>query len=318
MDTRQTPIGSGFGEHTTAEEVAKGADLRGLNVLITGGYAGIGLETTRALRDAGASILVAGRDVDKARRNLETMPDVEIDALDLADPRSIDDFAGRVLATNRPIHILVNNAGIMALPLARDARGYELQFATNHLGHFQLTKRLMPALERANGARVITLTSAGHRFGGVDFDDPNFERRPYDKWKAYGQSKSANSLFSVELDRRGKDKNIRAFAVHPGRVLITELSRHISDDDLKAAGIKNADGSFAGAAMKTIPEGAATSVWCAISPQLNEMGGVYCADCDVSPLVAADSPSLIGVREWAIDPVAAERLWELSERMIAR
>jgi NAD(P)-dependent dehydrogenase (short-subunit alcohol dehydrogenase family) len=198
----------------------------------------------------------------------------------------------------------------------RDARGYELQFATNHLGHFQLTNRLLPALER-RGARVVSLTSAGHRFSGVDFDDPNFLNRPYDKWKAYGQSKSANSLFAVELDARMKDRGVRAFAVHPGRVLATELVRHISIEDLIAAGIRRPDGSLDQSTTKTVEEGAATTVWCAVSAQLDGLGGVYCADCDIAPIVPDDSKSLTGVRRWAIDKASAERLWELSARMLS-
>ncbi|HEX4684667.1 MAG TPA: oxidoreductase [Gemmatimonadaceae bacterium] len=315
MDTAQHPIGSGYGEHTTAGEVAAGADLAGKQVVITGGYAGLGLETTRVLAERGADIIAGARDVAKATANLAGIPRVTVRPLDLADRGSIDRFADEVLASVRAIDLLINNAGIMATPLTRDARGYELQFATNHLGHFQLTNRLLPALER-RGARVVSLTSAGHRFSGVDFDDPNFLKRPYDKWKAYGQSKSANSLFAVALDARTKDKGVRAFAVHPGRILSTELVRHISIEDLIAAGIRRPDGSLDQASTKTVEEGAATTVWCSVSAQLDGLGGVYCADCDISPVVADDSKSLTGVRRWAIDEAAAERLWELSERLL--
>jgi NAD(P)-dependent dehydrogenase (short-subunit alcohol dehydrogenase family) len=316
MGTDQQPIGSGYGERTTAREVAAAADLTGTQVVITGGYAGLGLETTRVLAERGAVILAGARDVAKARENLAGIPGVTVHPLDLADHASIDRFASDVLATTRAIDLLINNAGIMATPLTRDARGYELQFATNHLGHFQLTNRLLPALER-RGARVVSLTSAGHRFSAVDFDDPNFLSRPYDKWKAYGQSKSANSLFAVELDARMKERGIRAFAVHPGRILSTELVRHISIADLIAAGIRRPDGSLDQSSTKTVQEGAATTVWCALSPQLDHLGGVYCADCDISAIVPDDSTSLTGVRRWAIDTAAAERLWELSERLLA-
>jgi NAD(P)-dependent dehydrogenase (short-subunit alcohol dehydrogenase family) len=314
MDTTQQPIGSGYGPHTTAREIAATADLTGTQVVITGGYAGLGLETTRVLAERGAEIIAGARDVAKATENLAGIPNIIVRPLDLADPASIDRFADDVLASAGAIDLLINNAGIMATPLTRDARGYELQFATNHLGHFQLTNRLLPALER-RGARVVSLTSAGHRFSAVDFDDPNFLRRPYDKWKAYGQSKSANSLFAVELDARMKDRGVRAFAVHPGRILDTELVRHISIEDLIAAGIRRPDGSLDQSLTKTVEEGAATTVWCALSPQLDNIGGVYCVDCDIAAIVADDSTSLTGVRRWAIDKAPAERLWELSERL---
>ena len=315
METRQRPIGSGYGERTTAREVAAVADLTGKQVVITGGYAGLGLETTRVLAERGAEIIAGARDVGKATENLAGIRGVTVRPLDLADRASIDRFADEVLASTRAIDLLVNNAGIMATPLTRDARGYEMQFATNHLGHFQLTNRLLPALER-RGARVVSLTSAGHRFSAVDFDDPNFLIRPYDKWKAYGQSKSANSLFAVELDARMKDRGVRAFAVHPGRILSTELVRYISIEDLIAAGIRRPDGSLDQSSTKSVEEGAATTVWCSLSAQLDNLGGVYCADCDISPIVPDDSKSLTGVRRWAIDKAAAERLWELSERLV--
>jgi NAD(P)-dependent dehydrogenase (short-subunit alcohol dehydrogenase family) len=315
METNQRPIDSGYGAHTTAREIAAAADLTGKRVVITGGYAGLGLATTRVLAERGAEVIDGARDVAKAARNLAGLARVTLRPLDLADAASIDRFADGVLASSQAIDILINNAGIMATPLLRDARGYEMQLATNHLGHVQLTNRLVPALER-RGARVVSLSSAGHRFSGVDFEDPNFLTRPYDKWKAYGQSKSANSLFAVELDARVKDRGVRAFAVHPGRILSTELVRHISTQDLIAAGIRRPDGSLEQSSTKTIDEGAATTVWCALSPQLDNLGGVYCADCDVSPIVPDDSDSLTGVRRWAIDKAAAERLWELSERLL--
>ena len=204
----------------------------------------------------------------------------------------------------------------MAPPLTRDGRGYEIQFATNHLGHFQLTARLWESLRRAGAARVVSLSSVGHRRAPVDLDDPNFERRAYDKWAAYGQSKSANSLFAVELDRRGRGHGVRAFAVHPGGVL-TDLVRHMTDDELAAYGIVRAGGALQAPATgyKTVAQGAATSVWCAVSPALNGRGGVYCEDCDIAAAVAGDSKALSGVRPWAIDKAVARALWDLSERL---
>src|SRR6266436_7052154 len=202
--TPQIPLGSGFGPRTTARDVLGDRRLDGLRVVITGGSAGVGLETTRALASAGAHVRVGARSPAKAEAALAGVANVEIDSLDVADPTSIDAFAARTLAGGDPVHILLNNAGIMAVPLSRDARGFESQLATNHLGHFQLTARLWPALVRANGARVVCLSSRGHARAGVDFDDPNFELRPYDRWIAYGQSKTATALFAVALDKRGE------------------------------------------------------------------------------------------------------------------
>jgi len=203
----------------------------------------------------------------------------------------------------------VNNAGIMAAPFVKDARGFESQFATNHLGHFHLTLRLWPALAAAHGARVVSLSSRGHMRGAVDFEDPFFERRPYDKWNAYGQSKTANALFAVALDARGRDRGVRAFSVHPGAVH-TELVRWMSEDEQRAA-IEAAAKMPAG--FKNTEQGAATSVWCATSPRLDGMGGVYCEDVDIAEAVPADFSEHRGVRPWAVDPALAERLWTKSE-----
>jgi NAD(P)-dependent dehydrogenase (short-subunit alcohol dehydrogenase family) len=233
---------------------------------------------------------------------------VELETLELIDPASIDTFAARFLSFGRPLDILINNAGIMAPPLRRDARGYESQFATNHLGHFQLTARLWPALKQAGKARVVAVSSTGISFGGVDFDDPNFERREYDKWKAYGQSKTANALFAVALDKRGQAHGIRAFSAHPGGIY-TDLARHLSLEELAFDG-----------ELKTPEQGAATSVWCATSPQLEGKGGVYCMDVEIAEVISEFTPKVpgqqpTGVLPWAIDPDLAERLWQLSEKM---
>src|SRR5262245_43584808 len=215
MSTPQAPIGSGFGAATTAAEIVRGRNLSGKIAIVTGGYSGIGRETARVLRAAGARVIVPTRDRDRAAKALYGI-DVEIEAMDLLDPASIDAFAARFEAGGSPLHILINSAGIMACPLTRDAHGYEAQFATNHLGHFQLVARLMPALRRAKGARVVSVSSWGHRRSPVVFDDPNFERRDYDRWSAYGQSKTANILFALALDQRAKGDGIRAFSLHPG------------------------------------------------------------------------------------------------------
>lgn len=319
MSTAQTPIHSGFSAASTADEVIAGIDLTGKTAIVTGGYSGIGTETARVLRAAGARVIVPARDLVKAHKNLEGI-DVEIAEMDLADPASIDAFAGAFLAGGSPLHILINNAGIMACPLTRDARGYELQFATNHLGHYQLTARLWPALVRAGGARVVSLSSRGHRFAGVDFEDPHFERREYDRWLAYGQSKTANVLFAVALDARGRTQGVRAFAVHPGAI-VTDLARYMTHEELRAFGVIDEQGQLLvdSALFKSAAQGASTSVWAATNPQLDGMGGVYCEDNDISPvLVEADNATgkishEIGVRPWAIDPLAAEWLWAMSE-----
>ena len=318
MHTPQQPIGSPFGASTTAAEVIRGINLTGKTAVVTGGYSGIGLETVRAFRSAGAKVFVPARDATKAKAKLADMPDVALRTMDLFDPISIDGFAQWFLRVGHTLHILVNNAGVMAAPLKRDARGYESQFAINHLGHFQLTCRLWPALLRARSARVVALSSFAHRRAGVDFHDPNFQHRKYDPWIAYGQSKTADSLFAVALDSIGQRRGVRAFAVHPGGI-VTDLIRHMSKAEIDASKILDESGApiiDPENNKKTPQQGAATSVWCATSPQLNGLGGVYCADCEIArALPSDDSPDLHGVRPRAIDPVAAGRLWQLSEQL---
>jgi len=306
--TIQARLPSGYGPQTTAREVLRSRRLDDVTAVVTGGYAGVGLETTRALVEAGATVVVPARTPDKARAAIAGLPRVAVEPLDLAVPASVAEFSARFLGTDRALHILINNAGIMAAPFARDARGFESQLGTNHLGHFELTLRLWPALLRAGNARVVALSSRGHARASVDLEDPNFDRRPYDKWMAYGQSKTANVLFAVALDARGQDHGVRAFAVHPGAVA-TDLMRSMSEDEQRAAIARAREIG----PMKTTEQGAATSVWCATSEQLAGKGGVYCEDVDIAQPVLADSPSATGVRPWAIDPDLAERLWTKSE-----
>ncbi|WP_210592994.1 oxidoreductase [Streptomyces sp. GESEQ-35] len=327
MTTTQHPLGSGFGAASTAEEVIKGIDLTGKVAIVTGGYSGIGLETARVLQSAGADVVVPARDLERARGALKDVPGAEVAYLDLLDPASIDAFAEKFRASGRPLHILVDSAGIMATPLMRNARGYEGQFATNHLGHFQLVARLWPALVAADGARVVSVSSRGIRFSPVVFDDLQFEDRPYEPFVAYGQSKTANALFAVELDRRGRAEGVRAFSVHPGMIVDTGLAKHIPEEALRAAGALDDQGRPVrdpARQYKTVQEGAATSVWCATSPQLDGLGGVYCENCDISPLVTAETEAewradagRPGVLPYAVDPEAAARLWEVSERLTA-
>ncbi|MFZ1426559.1 MAG: oxidoreductase [Geminicoccaceae bacterium] len=325
MATPQAPLGSGMDAATTAAEAIEGIDLAGRTAIVTGGYSGIGVETVRALRSAGARVVVPARDRGKALSTLAGI-DVEIETMDLLDPASIDAFADGYLASGQPLHILVNGAGIMACPLTRDARGYEAQFATNHLGHFQLTMRLWPALCRAGGARVVSVSSWGHRRSPVMFEDPHFERRAYDRWSAYGQSKTANVLFALELDERGRADAVQAFSVHPGVIVDTGLGKHLTREELLALGVIDADGKpilDPSRNLKTAEQGAATSVWCATSPQLDGMGGVYCENCDIAPPVpehgsassGTGSPGF-GIMAHAIDPEAAAHLWSLSQRLI--
>ncbi len=319
MATLQAPMGSGFGWASTAREVLGSRSLKDVVAIVTGGYAGIGLETTRVLSDAGATVVVPVRTPEKAKQAVLGIARVELVPMDLAEPASIDAFAERFVASKRPLDLLINNAGIMAAPLTRDARGYESQFATNHLGHFHLTARLWPTL--AKGARVISLSSRGHHRSGVDFEDTMFERRPYDKWVAYGQAKTANVLFAVGLDARGQKHGVRAFAVHPGGIL-TDLIRHLSDEELEAMGVMSRTAPPGGVLhspitdnattrFKSVEQGAATQVWAATSPKLEGMGGVYCEDCDVAAIVEETGGS--GVRRYAIDPALAEQLWTRSE-----
>ena len=324
MATLQKPIGSGFGAASTAGDVIKGIDLSGKIAIVTGGYSGIGVETARALRSAGARVIVPTRDRDKAATALRGI-DVEVETMDLLDPVSVDAFAERFLASGRPLHILVNSAGIGGAPLTRDARGYELHFATNHLGHFQLAMRLWPALRKASGARVVAVSAWAHSRAPMMFEDINFEHRDYVPWMAYGQSKTANILFALALDERAKAHGVRAFSLHPGSIVSTGLSKYVAPEVLRAAGLVDEDGNpiiDPAKNMKTVEQGAATSVWCATSPQLEGIGGVYCQNSDIAPLVTEKlganpiGSMALGVMPHAVDPDAADRLWSMSEQLL--
>lgn len=320
----QSPIGSGFDATSTASDVIKGIDLAGKVAIVTGGNTGIGLETTKVLASAGAHVIVPARDVEKAKKNLEGIVNVELASLDLINSKSIDDFAENFLASGRPLHMLINNAGIMWVPLRRDGRGIESQLATNYLAQFQLTTRLWPALMKANGARVVNVSSYGHQMAPFNFDDPNFDDREYETLLGYGQSKTATNLFAVELDRRAKRYNVRAYSLHPGSINGTELGREASIELFQKMGMVDAQGNVLpelAAKLKTIPQGAATTVWCAVSPMLNDIGGVYCENCDVAELDLGnnitkryDDPSTLhGVQPYSLDKANARRLWKLSE-----
>lgn len=315
--TAQVPIGSGFGFRSTTSDVIAGVDLSGKIAIVTGGYSGIGLETVRSLSAAGATVIVPARNLAKAKENLQGIDRIEINPLDLMDPQSVDAFADRFLRSGRPLDLLVNSAGVMAPPLSRDGRGYESQFSGNYLGHFQLAARLWPALKKAGRARVVVVSSHGHRLGGVNFEDPNFEVRPYEKWSGYAQSKTAGILFAMNLDRQAAVYGVRAFSLHPGSIA-TDLLRHMSPTDLVDIGARDKEGNKPAdydQRHKTAEQGAATIVWCATSPQLEGKGGVYCIDCDVAEAISFDERKKDGVVAWARDEASADKLWKLSERL---
>ncbi|XVV16064.1 SDR family NAD(P)-dependent oxidoreductase [Actinoplanes sp. CA-131856] len=323
MPTAQHPLHSGFGAASTTADVLASIDLNGRTAVVTGANSGLGLQTALALGRAGARIVVLDRDTANARTALEGL-DAAFVTLDLSDPASIDAAAAEI---GPAVHILVESAGIMAAPFGRDSRGNELQFSINYLGHFQLAARLWPALQAAGGARVVTLTSLGHRHSPVVFDDPNFETRAYDPWLGYGQSKTAMSLFAVELDRRGQAFGVRAFAAHPGSIVATGLKQYLTTEELAAGGMVNPDGSpilDPSKQLKTPEQGAATPVWCATSPQLDGLGGVYCENCDIAELAVTGTSGvqdlgafndISGVMPYAVDPGQARRLWDLSEKL---
>ncbi|MGN5382015.1 SDR family NAD(P)-dependent oxidoreductase [Streptomyces lasalocidi] len=313
MSTAQHKIGSGFGATSTADDVLEGIDLTGKLALVTGGYSGIGLESTRALAKAGAHVVVPARRPATAEQALAGASGVELEELDLGDLESVRGFAERFLGSGRTIDMVIDSAGIMACPETRVGPGWEAQFATNHLGHFALVNRLWPAIA-PGGARIVSVSSRGHHFSGIRWDDVH-SRQGYDKWEAYGQAKTANVLFAVELDKLGRDAGVRAFAVHPGSI-ITPLQRHLPKEEMIERGWIDEDGNALNPeGFKTPPQGAATQVWAAASPQLDGIGGVYLEDCDVAEVAREGDEARLGVKDWAIDPQQAARLWELSAEL---
>lgn len=315
----QRPIGSGFGPKSTAADVMKGVDLSGKTAVVTGGYSGIGLETTRALVAAGAEVIVPVRSKKKADENLAAAGlAVETREMDLADLASVQEFAADITGDRDAIDLLINNAGIMACPETRVGPGWEAQFATNHIGHFVLTEELVPYLKNAGGARVVCLSSVGHKRSPIRWGDIHFTKEPYDKWIAYGQSKTANALFALELNRRLKGDGVQAFSVHPGGI-VTDLQRHMAREEMIALGWVDENGNVPEAAkgfFKTPEQGCATTLWCAISPLLNDRGGEYCEDCDIAKIADENSVRYRDVAPWAADEDAAARLWDETEKMI--
>jgi NAD(P)-dependent dehydrogenase (short-subunit alcohol dehydrogenase family) len=317
-----------FGATSTTDEVLSGVNLQGKRILVTGVSAGLGVETARSLAAHGADMVGAVRDLKKAeaataqvRRDAATAGgSFELVALDLASLKSARECADELLAKGQFFDVVIANAGVMATPFGHTADGFETQFGINHLGHFVFINRVAPLLRK--GSRLINLSSAGHRFSNVDLDDPNFERTPYDPFVAYGRSKTANILFAVAFDQRHRERGVRAAAVHPG-VIQTELGRHMDRSHLQAM-IDQMDKQLAtegkGAfRWKTIPQGAATSVWAGVVAPADEIGGRYCENCHVGEIVP-DGVTISGVSEgvrgYALDPQRAEALWKKSEEMV--
>ena len=312
-----------FGATSTTDEVLEGESLSGKRALVTGVSAGLGVETARALAAHGAEVVGAARDLAKAkaatagvRAGAASGGGLELVELDLASLASVRDCADALIAEGGRFDLVIANAGVMACPFGKTADGFETQFGTNHLGHFVLINRIAQLMNP--GSRLVNLSSAGHRYSDVDLDDPNFQRTTYDPWVAYGRSKTANILFAVEFDRRHKASGLAATAVHPGGIQ-TELSRHLTREDMQALIDRiNAANRAAGEpdfSFKTIPQGAATSVWAGAVATADQVGGRYCEDCHVAEIVS-DPANRRGVKPYALDPLRAKALWAKSEEMV--
>jgi NAD(P)-dependent dehydrogenase (short-subunit alcohol dehydrogenase family) len=326
--SRESKSNEMFGVTSTTEDVLSGVNLRGKRILVTGVSAGIGVETARALAAHGALVVGAVRDLTKAETaTAEIKKDAaahsggfELVALDLASLKSVRACADGLLAAGRPFDVVIANAGVMATPFGHTADGFETQFGTNHLGHFVFVNRIASLM--GAGSRLINLSSAGHRFANVDLDDPNFKRTPYEPFTAYGRSKTANILFAVAFDHRHRERGVRAAAVHPGGIQ-TELGRHMAPGQIQTM-IDQMNKQLQAEGKppfqwKTVPQGAATSVWAGVVAPADEIGGQYCENCHVGKIVPADaniSAISEGVRAYALDPTAAEALWKKSEELV--
>jgi NAD(P)-dependent dehydrogenase (short-subunit alcohol dehydrogenase family) len=310
---------STFGSESTTDEVLAGIDLTGKTVIVTGASTGLGEETSRALASKGARVILAARNMEKlksaAAKISESTGNNQLSVLecDLGNFASIRKAAKQALEMAPTLGLLINNAGVMACPLLRTAEGHEMQFGTNHLGHFLFTCLVVPALKAAGSARVINLSSGGHKFSAVDLEDWNFEKGDYDKWQAYGRSKTANALFAVGLDKRLKEFGVRAFSVHPGAIA-TELGRHMTPEDMEMI-VKTGPRGGPPLVFKSIPQGAATSAWSATTADLDGLGGIYLEDCSIA-VAAGGAAQSAGYVPHAVDPEAAEGLWTLSEEIV--
>ena len=308
----QSPINSGFNASSTAAQVLAGVNLVGKTAIITGGHSGLGLESTKALAAAGVNVIVGARNVAAAEKNLNGVPNVTVKALDLSNLDSVEGFSADIIDSKVRVDMLICNAGIMACPETRVGPGWESQFATNHVGHYVLTNLIWNALN--DNARVVCVSSAGHHLSPIRWDDIHFTKEPYDKWVAYGQSKTANALFALQLDEYGKERNIRAFSLHPGKIF-TPLQRHLKTEEMIEAGWLDKEGKPADPTFKTPEQGAATQVWAATSPKLNDFGGLYCEDCEIAKPASAYEEKFWGVCDYAVDLAEAQKLWEFTAEL---
>lgn len=318
----QVKTESGFHAKSTATEVVKDIDLSGKTAIVTGGYSGIGLETVKALAAKGVKVIVPVRSPEKAAASLaDVKGDVTTAAMDLADLASVRAFAQDVVGSQSRLDLLINNAGIMACPMARVGPGWESQFGVNHMGHFALAQTLFPLLAQTQGARVVALSSTAHKLSDILWDDPQFDQADYDKWQAYGQAKTANALFANALSRRLRATGGHAFSVHPGGIF-TPLQRHLPKEEMIAMGWLDETGEpseLAKAGFKSPEQGASTTLWAATSAALEGKSGVYCEDCDIASPTDPDSATarFFGVEAHACNDDGAERLWTLSETLLA-
>ena len=322
ISNNQKPVNSGFEAKSEPHQILDGIELNNKTAIVTGGYSGIGLETTRALTKAGVRVITPVRRPDIASKALSgIVPASDIIEMDLGDLSSVQKFVDDFNDLDLSLDLLINNAGIMACPEGRVGNGWERQFGVNQIGHFLLTKGLMDSMKDVEGARFVSLSSSAHSLTGILWDDIHFENSAYDKWIAYGQSKTASSLIAIEFDRIMKDSGVRGYSVHPGGI-VTPLQRHLEREEMVALGWMKEDGSLsdmAAAAFKTPAQGATTTLWAATNPMLKDIGGVFCEDCDVAVLKIEVEDSMKryrGVADWAIDSDEAKKLWEVTENMI--